>query len=187
MNLAAEGVGDWTQGVRGSASHSYFRRSLQGQLISSRFQLVPPRTVRGSNAAARRGLSFEKKVLKNLTSRFGFQLHSQLSFFFETDHGQRGTIIPDGLLFTPDFKRVLLIEVKLRHSGDAWYQTNKFYKPVIEKAFPKSVEVIPVEVCQFYDPRVQLPQAVAVLDDIIDAFEVRRSFHPVLIRDKNGA
>ncbi len=192
MNFAPR-VGDWTAGGSGPVSHPYFRREHKSPILSAGFRPRLPRTARGSNPAARRGLRFEAKVLERFQRLYGRRFISQLSFFFENEMtpdgrpGTRGEAVPDGLLFSPDYKQVLLLEVKLRHSGDAWWQTNKFYKPILEKAFFGLIEVTPVEVVQHYDPRVRLPVPQAVLLSLDEAFSVRPCFHPVLIRDKNGA
>jgi len=196
MVALQEKVGDWT-GMRaqgpGSVSHPYFRRSLKAPLLSASVSFGSSLTTsKGSNASARRGLRFEAKVLSLFSATLGRRFVSQLPFFFQEEmgldlkRGQRGKIILDGLLISPDAKQIAIIEVKLRHSGEAWYQTNQFYKPIVEKAFGRAFETRVLEVVQLYDPRVRLPQERAVVSAPDDIWELRPCFHPVLIRDKNG-
>lgn len=195
MTLAQ--VGDWT-GLSGgtgsnSVSHPYFVRKLKRPLLSASFRPYADRASRGSSPAAKRGLRFEAKVLRGLEKTYGVKhFIPHLTFVFEEEMGadcrpgQRGTAIPDGLLFSSDFRQVLLLEIKLRHSGDAWYQTNRFYRPIVQKAFGNLVEVIPVEIVHLYDPRVKLPVPQAPLRRLDEAFGLRPHFHPVLILDKEG-
>lgn len=189
-------VGDWT-GMRaqgpGSVSHPYFRRSLKAPLLSASVSFGSSQTTsKGSNPSARRGLRFEAKVLHVFSALLGNRFTSQLPFFFQEEmggdfkRGQRGKIILDGLVISPDRAQVGIVEVKLRHSGEAWYQTNEFYKPIVQKAFGQAVEVRTIEVVHLYDPRVRLPQEKAILGSLDEVWELRPCFHPVLIRDKNG-
>lgn len=188
-------VGDWTgdRAPAGLISHTYFRREVKGKLLSASIAFGSSLTTsKGSNASARRGLRFEAKVCKEFSARYGSRFVPQLPIFFQEEmtadlrRGQRGKAIPDGLLFSPDWKSVCIVEIKLRHSGDAWWQMNRFYRPIVEKALGGAFEVRTMEVVQNYDPRVKLPQVTAHLMSPDEIWELRPCFHPVLIRDKNG-
>lgn len=197
MTQLLAGVGDWT-GARSSAvpekiSHPYFRRELRNALrrATPAFGSSLPAS-KGSNPAARRGLRFEAKVTGALAAAYGSRFISQLPFFFEEEMGadlrpgQRGKAVLDGLLFSPDWRAACLIEIKLRHSGDAWWQLNRFYRPIVDRAFGGAFELHHLEIVQNYDPRVRLPNPQSVLLDLDEVWGLRPHFHPVLIRDKNG-
>lgn len=188
--------GDWT-GERvapaGPISRTFFTRELKGALLSASACFGSSQTnSKGSNASARRGLRFEAKVLKEFSALYGSRFISQFPFFFQEEmtrdfrRGQRGKIITDGLLFSSDWKKVCVVEVKLRHTADAYFQTTKFYKPIIEKAFGGCFEVSTLEVVQQYDPRVRLPAQRAVVLSPDEVWDLRPCFHPVLLRDKDG-
>lgn len=188
--------GDWSGGSghpAGSISPSFFRRELKGNLLSASAAFGSSLTTsKGSNASARRGLRFEAKVCKSFSATYGSRFISQLPFFFQEEmtrelkRGQRGKAIPDGLLFSPDWKELCIVEVKLRHSFDAWAQTHKFYKPIVDKAFGGAFKVRVLEVVQNYDPRIKLPFPTAIILSPDEIWGLRPCFHPVLIRDKNG-
>lgn len=188
--------GDWT-GERvvhaGPISRTFFTRELHGALLSaSPVFASSPTNSKGSNASARRGLQFEAKVLKEFSTLYGPRFISQFPFFFQEEmttqlrRGQRGKIITDGLLFSADWRSVCIVEVKLRHTADAYFQTSKFYKPIVEKAFGGCFEVFTLEVVQQYDPRVRLPAQRAVVLSADEVWDLRPCFHPVLLRDKDG-
>ena len=188
--------GDWT-GERavhaGPISRTFFTRELHAPLLNASpcFGSSPTNS-KGSNASARRGLRFEAKVLKEFQALYGSRFISQFPFFFQEEmtaqlrRGQRGKIITDGLLFSSDWQKVCVVEVKLRHTADAYFQTTKFYKPIIEKAFGSCFEVFTLEVVQQYDPRVRLPAQRAVVLSPEEVWDLRPCFHPVLLRDKDG-
>jgi len=64
--------------------------------------------------------------------------------------------IPDGIAFNPECNRVTIVEVKLRHSIDAWHQLYRFYRPIVQRAFPNA-ELQLLEVVKNYDPGVGVP------------------------------
>lgn len=160
-------------------AHPYFKRELKGLLRASvdwsgQYRPIPTRP---SRASARAGLRYERLVLGGLAAAFPGTFISHLPFSFQAS--KHGWAIPDGLLFDFDRKAVLLLEVKLSHSGDAWYQLNKFYLPIVKEAL-KCFRVVPVEICKSYDPWIVLPNPVVLLPRLEEAFEAREGFHQLL-------
>lgn len=171
---------DVPTGTAKAVVHPYFKRELKGLLRASvdwsgQYRPIPTRP---SQASARAGLRYERLVLRGLAAAFPGTFISHLPFSFQTA-AKRGWAIPDGLLFDFDRKVVLLCEIKLSHSGDAWYQLYKFYLPIVQEALPV-FRVVPVEICRTYDPWVKLPKPVSLLTRLSDAFEACRGHHLVL-------
>lgn len=67
---------------------------------------------------------------------------------------------PDGLLFQPLERILTIVEVKLQHTSDAWWQTNQLYAPVVARVFPPDLWTYNiVEVVKWFDPSVYFPWA----------------------------
>ena len=154
--------------------HSYFKREAgplaRAQLHFGQYSQLP----RPASRAARRGVRYEEKVLRLLTNRFGNRLVAGPLFTF--NNNQR--IYPDALFFSKAWDSVCVIEVKHTHRGDGWHQLNRCYLPVVRKALPM-FRVCGLEVVATYDPSQRLPQPVAFINEIEDAFETREVFHPL--------
>jgi len=155
--------------------HSYFKREVgsvaRAQLHFGEYSKLPKPT----SQAALRGLRYEKKVLSLLGKTFGNRLMAGPLFSFD---GKR--CYPDALLFS-DVQGVLcVIEVKYRHTGDAWHQLNRFYLPIVRAALPW-FRVCVLEVVASYDPSQKLPQPVAFVNEVNEAFATREAFHPVFV------
>ena len=160
-------------------SHPYFKRRLEGSLLSARVAWGRSAPVpKPQSAAAKRGLSYERKVLKTLEGNFPRRFIAQLPFTFRTQ-AKTGWAIPDGLLFDFDRRLVLLLEIKYTHGADAWWQLHKFYLPIVQEALP-SHRIIPVEICRTYDPAVRLPKAPLLLTGLEEAFEAREGALAIL-------
>jgi len=66
---------------------------------------------------------------------------------------------PDGLIFQPVHLTITIVEIKLRHTADAWWQTQRLYLPVISNLFPPSLWAYNIcEVVKWYDPAVAFPE-----------------------------
>lgn len=117
-------------------------------------------TSRARNARAA-GLRYEAKVIKKLEERYdNFWPHLQFSF---DGSASRGTAIPDGLFFFPN--RLVILEIKLKHSADAWHQLTQLYLPIVQASFPRK-HISLLEVTRFYDPSVVLPGSSILVEDL---------------------
>lgn len=129
--------------------------------------------IRGRSAAQAAGLRYERKVFRKLEKGFpGFISH--LPFTFTSPRG-REVAIPDGVIFGTEGPgkpaRLTIIEVKLRHTVDAWYQLHQLYLPVVAEAFP-GFRIKVLEICKWYDPSVKLPGNFEIVRDL-EGYEVR--------------
>ena len=52
------------------------------------------------------------------------------------------------------------MEVKIRHTADAWWQLHKLYKLVLQEVFPDK-RIVCIEVCRTFDPAVVFPGTLA--------------------------
>ena len=112
-------------------SHPYYNRSALGLLnAQAGFNLRwnPPKS---SAEFARRGLRFERKVVKWFEETYPSRFIAGLPFTFQTNR-KVGRAIPDGLFFDASWRTCCIVEVKLTHCADAWWQMEAFYKPIVQ-------------------------------------------------------
>lgn len=192
--MSPSGVGGEVRGATAPTTplrippHSLFKRKLRDlehAFIAWGQEAQMPRP-RG--AAAREGIRYERRVLAGLLSRFGDRRVLPGPLIHFVDAGQRSCAIPDALVFSPDFTKVAVVEVKLRHRVDAFYQLNSFYLPIVRLALP-TLHVGSLEVCCYYDPAIQLPVPCRMVNSIDWSFNPGGG-HPVLctgkLRGKGG-
>ena len=164
-------------------SHLYFKRRLGGGLTSSRFSFSAPlhtKPNRGS-AAAKRGLRFESRVLAAFAARYGCRFVPQLSLSFQTN-SKVGRAILDGLLLSQCGRKLCIVEVKLSHCVDVFYQVQKFYLPILEDATRGAFErIVFLEVCRNFDPWVKCPLEPRIISSPDDAFEASEGVLPVIV------
>lgn len=168
------------------AAHPYFTRKA-GELLSAHvaFKQSPPKP-RPASIAARLGLRFEAKCLKRLQAEFGIRFASHICFGFQSLTEGGRSIIPDGLIFSPDYRTVTIVEVKLRHTTDAFFQLHDMYLPIVRRALP-GFRVTGLELVLYYDPRLVLPKSKAIISHPREAISISNVYHPILIADKKGA
>ena len=164
----------------------YFKRQVSLRSLHSvqvRWDLYNHHIPAPRRGAKGLGVRFEQKALRcpsplvpvALSQRF---VSNPILEFIQGSRRQRA--IPDALLFSADWKSILVVECKLRHTADAFYQMQGFYLPLVSRAFP-SFRVCTLELCKFYDPVVRLPRSVAFVSSLEEAFTIRECYHPVLI------
>ena len=158
--------------------HSYFKREV-GAWVRAQLRLdQTARLPTPTSQAALNGVRYEKKVLALLTRTYPNRLLP--GPVLELLGSTKTKAIPDALLFSEDFLSCCIVEVKLRHTGDAWHQLNKFYLPIVRAALPWA-RVCGLEITSQYDPYQILPQQVSFVESAAQAFETREAFHPVWI------
>lgn len=158
-------------------AHPYFTRKL-GNLFEARIDSSQEiRQAKGNSEAKKLGIRFEKQVSKSLTLLYHDRWVPQFAFRF---NGKQRAIV-DGLLFDEKFQGACIVEIKLRHTGDAFHQLWNFYKPIVDFAFRGAVSLSCLEICRYYDPSVKLPKPVAFVDVAGEAGSIRECFHPVMI------
>lgn len=111
-------------------------------------------TLRGRTPAQKNGIRYERKVLKELSDRFGTSFRPAQWMRFEDETGERWCQ-PDGILLRPE--GATIFEVKYTFISDAYYQLRQLYSPVVQRAFlPKKINLIVV--CRNFDPATPFPE-----------------------------
>lgn len=87
-------------------------------------------------------------------------------FCFLDDSGGRHYCQPDLLVRVGD--KLLVCEIKIRWTSDAWWQLRKLYLPVLTRALAGSV-LVPVCICRSYDPSISIPDPVQICKSIQEA------------------
>lgn len=133
----------------------------------------PPFIVETKKARGRRaqGINYEKKVHGYLAELYGdFYVANPWFMFQECGRERVRWCQPDGLLFLPTSGLIIIVECKLQHTSDAWWQLKWLYLPVIAKAFPGTLWKIALcEVTKWYDPAVAFPEAVRLRELVSEA------------------
>lgn len=74
----------------------------------------------------------------------------------------------DGLILSET--QVTLVEVKLSHTVDAFWQIENLYLPVLRVLFrPQSASIATCEIVKWYDPSVAYPRKPFLLEDVAKA------------------
>ena len=104
-------------------------------------------------AAQAQGRRYEEKALLFLNAwalSNGYILKPKPWIEYRNLFGQTKYCQPDALLFSATDDNLLLIEVKLRHTRDAFKQL-RLYKELIASMHPEFA-ISPIEICRYYDP-----------------------------------
>jgi hypothetical protein len=117
------------------------------------------------------GMRCERKVKEWAGERYGDMFVPGPWFRYkELGKAQVRFCQPDGLLFAWDMRRIYLLEMKLKHTSDAWWQLKHLYLPVVAKCFPPSLwEYSLCEVVKWFDPAIAMPEKTRMVPDILIA------------------
>jgi len=113
------------------------------------------------------GLRYERKVKQYLTGFFPDIILGPW-LLFDCGSGRR-YCQPDALLLGD--RGVAILEVKLRHMPEAYWQLRHLYEPVVRVIYPK-LPVCVVEICRSYDPATPFPEEVRVIKSLGDVWEL---------------
>lgn len=177
-------VGALATRKRAISEPTYFKREVgvveSAMAVFGAAQKIPSPT----SPAAKRGLRFEKLVLRELELMHVPGYWAAGLAFTYTSKGRAARAIPDALWFSADYSTCLIIEVKYRHLADACKQL-EFYKKIVSKAFPY-IEVATVEVCRWYDPHIKLPKPVHFVRSFEEAASLRSCVHALYVANDKG-
>jgi len=122
----------------------------------------------GGSAAQRAGISFENKVQRRLIDFHDNYWPGPWITFSAPAPGNLGTrwCQPDGLVV--DLRRgfCTIVEIKISHTADAWWQLERLYRPVVSKLMGENWEIRTVEICKYYDVETVLPERHELVDSI---------------------
>lgn len=116
---------------------------------------------------AREGLKYEKLVHKEFDKRYSSSYVPSLWLEYETAlDSYLHRCQPDGLLFNFPAGKIIVIEIKLKHTKQAFFQLRNLYLPVLAKMFPPNLwELVPCEVVKWFDPNTPFPIPVQLCRD----------------------
>ena len=105
-------------------------------------------------------MKYEERVHQHLDALYG-KLYVPAPWFQyqEQTESRVRYCQPDGLLFDIRLSRVVIVEVKLRHTDRAWWQLRRKYGPVLQYIYPW-MEIAYCEVVQWFDVSIPFPEEV---------------------------
>lgn len=107
-----------------------------------------------ASTAQKNGLRYERKVLNELEKLFSHENKLVKPWFeFKNDEHGRRTASPDFVVCRSE--ESIIFEIKVTHTGLAWWQLNKLYKPIVEFMFEKPARC--VEITRSFDPAIKIP------------------------------
>ena len=108
---------------------------------------------RKPTAAQLAGLRFEKEALSFLCSSFpGLFVPRPWFRYMVTGENDVRWCQPDGLLFSPRTGLITIVEVKIRHTNDAWRKLSGLYSAVTGAIFPPHLwQIALCEFTRMYD------------------------------------
>jgi len=143
-----------------------------GPIERVRLSLTPPPFISNKRRYGRRaeGIRYEGKVHGYLDGLHeGCYVSSPWFVFTEVGVERERWCQPDALLFDIPNGRITIVECKLQHTADAWWQLKWLYLPVISRAFPNDKwEYALCEVVKWFDPAVAFPEKVKLRKNVKD-------------------
>lgn len=116
--------------------------------------LLPKR--RRTTAAQKYGKKYEGRVLSFLATRFD-NIRSGPWIRFATERDSYRLCQPDALLVGSKSAEITIVEVKVRHTLDAYWQLRYLYAPVVKAIFP-SHKIRLLEIVKSFDGGIHYPE-----------------------------
>jgi hypothetical protein len=110
--------------------------------------------------ARKAGRRYENKVQEYLLKKFplSYVASPWIRFCDPSRQQQVSWCQPDGWFI--DFRRglIVIVEIKLSHTADAWWQVRHLYEPVTRFLFGPDWRYAACEITKWYDPQVNFPE-----------------------------
>lgn len=111
--------------------------------------------VHGARAA---GIRYEKKIHEEMLRRYPkHYVNNPWIRFIDGMHTR--WCQPDGLLIDHVQGQIIIVEVKYRHTGEAWWKLQKLYLPVLTELFGADWTYRCVEIVRWYEADTIFPHA----------------------------
>lgn len=118
----------------------------------------------GSNSASQKaGKRYEAKILKELDNIGNGRPIKNPWLHYADDSGLERYCQPDALFFRKSY--LIIFEVKLCHTMDAYWQLRKQYSPVMKVLEPGLPQHL-VEITRSFDPAVRFPEEMKLFFDM---------------------
>lgn len=116
------------------------------------------------------GLKYEHKVQARLCEVFeGSYIPSPWFRYRQQEAPLRWNWAqPDGIALNPNEGIIYVVEIKLKHTPDAYFQLLDKYIPILSCWLGTSAgwRFAPMEVCYWYDPKIAFPCKVTLQEDV---------------------
>ena len=73
---------------------------------------------------------------------------------------------PDGLIVELREKKLTIVEIKLQHTSETWYQVRKLYQPVVSAIYP-GFQIAALEIVKWLDPHIPFPETFKFCEDVL--------------------
>ena len=137
---------------------SRFRQA--GNVRRARLSSEPPPFLNGTpraTGARAEGRRYERKAIRHFGEVFDYRFIPQPWIQYWDESGDHWCQ-PDGLLFNVREGTIAIVEFKLKHTSDAWWQLARRYLPVVSTIFPSGIwRTSCVEVVRWFDPNSDFP------------------------------
>ncbi len=143
--------------------------SPAGKAHSVKLELEAPPFIgkRRSKGARAAGVRYERKAQEMLRRRFAETYVASPWFsFLNGSNEKRKYCQPDGLIIDIPHNRIIIVEIKLKHTDLAWWQTRHLYEPVIRAKLGGDWDYSIVELVRWYDPATMFPERHMMLEEI---------------------
>jgi hypothetical protein len=143
------------------ASHSRYQRQVRPQWARIvQEKNLPFRPHKPTSQSARRGLKHEERAHKHFIELYGLSYFHSIWFAYG-DSGQVRYCQIDGLLADAKRKSLVLVECKLTHTPEAYWQTEYLYVPVLRAWLTDAGrafwQISVCEVVRWFDPHTAFP------------------------------
>src|SRR5262249_11691614 len=127
----------------------------------------PFRPVESRGKAQRKGKSHEKKAQEKFIELYGLSFHPSVWFAYGQQTGTHYCQV-DGLLLDYKRRNLTIVECKLRHTPEAFWQTENLYVPVVRAWLVDKTfwSICVAEVVHWYDPHVRFPTQCNFVEDL---------------------
>ena len=128
----------------------------------------PFQPVTAWTARQKAGIKYEKRIQERLLDHYGPDKFFPSQWFSFSCGDRVQYAQPDGLLLLEE-RKLLVLEIKYSHTPGAYWQLLNCYLPVLKVFFRGNIELIPVEICKWYDPATVFPSAVRMVEGLESA------------------
>ena len=137
---------------------------LWARLLDEQPAFITRRRARGAKA---RGVTYERKAHEYLQERLiglpQVDYHKSPWIEFKDTFGVR-YCQPDAFILDLEHKHLCVVEVKYRHSEEAWWQLWRLYIPLAKKLY-EGFACGALEVCKWFDPSTKFPGECVLTKD----------------------
>lgn len=131
-----------------------------------------------STEAQRAGLRYERKAHQHFEGQYPLLYVAGPWLHFSSSIGGERWCQPDAWLVDVRRGVITVLEYKLRHTSDAWWQLRKLYEPVTRALFgSRQWEIGVMEIVQSFDPSTSFPEQVIRMRDISELEPGRFGVH----------